>query len=182
MKIFNRLFGRKKKTPEQLIREFETGRSILMNKVKEIASELRSRGYDVLELIPLLVSVGQAEKSPFGIMMVVTSELYQKFNEFADRGKYGNNYLRMFHVGDYTFMLIVARDDERKLAICYPSAFRRKHVKKIQGKDTLYLYIIDGQTSKYTLIYFPNVKWGEVPKEDIGGETGKSRPPPTMYR
>ena len=184
MKIF-KFFKREKKKPEQLIKEFEIGRSMLMKRVREISDKLRKEGYKVLELIPIIVSVGKADpKSPFGIVMVVTNELYNKFNEYADMGTYGNNFLNMFHVGDYSFLLIVAKDDEKRLAICYPTAFRKKHVKKIQGKDIIYIYIVNGETSKYTLIYFPNVRWGVTPKSEIELKESeiKNEPPSTMYR
>ncbi|RLE53777.1 MAG: hypothetical protein DRJ26_02950 [Candidatus Methanomethylicota archaeon] len=184
MRIF-KFFRKEKKKPEQLIREFEIGRRALLQKVKEVCDDLRSKGYNVLELIPLIASVGKAEKKkPFGIMLVVTSELFKKFHEYVDMGEYSNNQLKMFYVGDYAFLLITARDDNKKLAICYSTAFRRKHVKKIQGKDTLYIYIIDGQTSKYSLIYFKNVRWGvapEVTEDTLKSQSKNEKPPSTPY-
>ncbi len=174
MRIF-KFFRKEKKSPEQLVKEFEIGRKALLQKVREVSSDLRSKGYRVLELIPLIASVGKAEKKkPFGLMLVVPTELFRKFHEYADMGKYSNNQLSMFFVGDYAFLLITARDDKKKLAICYSSAFRKKHVKKIRSMDTIYVYIIDGQTSKYTLIYFPNVKW-EAPKALKSGFEEKSK-------
>ncbi|MCS7365700.1 MAG: hypothetical protein NDF54_09710 [archaeon GB-1867-035] len=185
MGIFGR-FRRKKIEPEKLIKDFEVGRQILLKKTHEIADELKKQGYSVLEMIPLLVSVGKADKdSPFGIMIVVTSDIFRKFHEYVDKGKYSNNKLNMFYMGEYSFLLIVARDDDKKLAICYPTAFRKKHVGKLKGKNIIYIYIIDAQTSKYTLIYFPNVVWGVEKKSEINitEESKKnSEPPKTLYR
>lgn len=186
MGILNR-FRRKKIEPEKQIRDFEVGRRILLRKTHEIADELKKQGYSVLEIIPLLVSVGKADKeSPFGIMITVTNEIFRKFHEYADKGVYSNNQLSMFHMGEYSFLLIVARDDNKKLAICYPAAFRKKHASKLQDKNTIYMYIIDVQSQKYTLIYFPDVVWKTEKKVEtkMGERTEEynKEPPKTMYR
>ncbi|HDO20391.1 MAG: hypothetical protein NDF53_03265 [archaeon GB-1867-097] len=185
MSIFRRFLRRERKVnPKEMIKNFEIGRQMLMNKARETCEELRKKGYRVLEITPLLVSVGKAEKdTPFGIMLLVNDEMFKKFHTYLDMGTYANNQLNLFSVGEYSFLLVTARDDERKVAICYPSAFRKKHVKKIQSGDKVYFYIINGQTNKFTLIYFPNVKWEDKTKE-IKGEIKQSRdkPPSTLYR
>lgn len=186
MGIFGR-FRKKKIEPEKLIKDFEIGRQILLKKTHEIANELKSKGYSVLEMIPLLVSVGKADKkSPFGIMIIVTNEIFKKFHEYADKGVYSNNQLSMFFMGEYSFLLIVARDDNKKLAICYPTAFRKKHADKLKSRDTIYIYIIDAQTQKYTLIYFPKVIWSVERRAEINvgrkSEKNSSEPPKTLYR
>jgi hypothetical protein len=79
--------------------------------------------------------------------------------------------------------MAVAMDEERKKAIIYPSAFRRNRLSDIQKDTTLYIYVIDAEAQKYTLIYIPNIKWGEpkkIEEKKISGSSGE--PPPTLYR
>jgi hypothetical protein len=185
MGIFDRIFHRKKKVePQKMIQDFEIGRYTLIQQVKGKVEELKKAGYDVLEINPLVVSVGKAdEKSPFGIVISTDSNTFNEFHKYIDTGKYGRNEINIFTIGEYAFLMAVAMDEERKKAIIYPSAFRRNRLSDIQKDTTLYIYVIDAEAQKYTLIYIPNIKWGEPKKiEEKKISRGSGEPPPTLYR
>jgi len=185
MSIFSRIFHRKKKIePQKMIQDFEIGRYTLIQQIKGKAEELKKAGYDVLEINPIVVSVGKAdEQSPFGIVISTDSNTFNEFHKYIDAGKYGRNEINIFTIGEYAFLMAVAMDEERKKAIIYPSAFRKHRLSDIQKDATLYIYIVDAAAQKYTLIYIPNIKWGEPRKiEEMKISKGGEGPPPTLYR
>ena len=184
MSFFNRIFRRKKVEPKEMINDFEIGKNVLIQQTRKAAEEMKKEGYDILEVTPLLISVGRAEKTtPLGIILVVDQNIFQRFHKYLDKGKYGKNLLQLFHKGEYSFLLIIAKDEEKKIAIIYPTAFRRKHLNEIKSKDRIYIYILNAQTQKYTLVYVPKIKWRKSEdKIEYNEKNKEDKPPSTLYR
>ncbi|MEM0084651.1 MAG: hypothetical protein QW743_04595 [Candidatus Methanomethylicia archaeon] len=186
MSIFGRIFHRKKKIDAQkMIKDFELGRYMLIKQVQEKNEALKKDGYSILTVNPILVSTGRAdENSPFGIMISTDNNTFTEFHKYLDMGKYGKNEINVFTVGEYAFLMAIAMDEEKKMAIIYPSAFRREKLEEIQKDTTLYIYVVSVEQQKYTLVYIPNIKWGEpqkIEEKTFRSDEGKT-PPPSLYR
>jgi len=185
MSIFRRIFPKRKTDAEKMIRDFEIGRYTLLQQVQEKSSKLRNEGYKVLTINPLVVTTGKAnEESPFGIIISTDNNTFTEFHKYVDEGKYSRNEINVFTIGEYAFLMATSIDDEKKMAIIYPSAFRKNRLEEIQKNTTLYIYILSVEQQKYTLIYIPNIKWSEPQKietKNLTSEKGKE-PPSTLYR
>lgn len=184
MSIFGRFLRRKKVDAKQMIKDFEIGRYTLIQQVKEKSDSLKKDGYNVLEINPLLVSVGKAdEKSPLGVIIATDTNTFTEFHKYLDGGKYGKSEISIFEIGEYAFLMAISMDEDKKMAIIYPSALRKEKLNEIQKETTLYIYILSTETQKYTLIYIPNIKWSEPTKIERKSSKEKSKEPsPTMYR
>ncbi|MCX8168772.1 MAG: hypothetical protein N3E39_00890 [Candidatus Methanomethylicia archaeon] len=186
MSIFKKFFKKKVKVDAQkMIKDFEIGRYTLLQHVNNKMEKLKKEGYNVLTVNPVLVSVGKAnEESPYGVIISTDNNTFNEFHKYIDIGKYEKSEINMFIIGEYIFMMAVSMDNEKKLAIIYPSAFRKEKFEEIQKSTTLYIYVLSIESQKYTLVYIPNIKWSE-PKSMEGTliKSGESKsPPPTLYR